>query len=82
MNATTAAAGRLLAAVGSGALARDAEVPMNVVFLLADENPTVEELYDLRRDPQELENLAGRPSWAPILARLRESWAQWRENAR
>jgi arylsulfatase A-like enzyme len=45
-------------------------------------DPVVEELYDLRRDPQELENLAGRPAWEPVLTRLRRSWSEWRERAR
>jgi arylsulfatase A-like enzyme len=47
-----------------------------------DSDPLIEELYDLRRDPQELANLAGRKSWEPVLIRLRESWAEWREKAR
>ena len=47
-----------------------------------DEDPAVEELYDLRRDPQELENLAGRGEWAPVLEGLRRSWSDWRAKAR
>jgi arylsulfatase A-like enzyme len=47
-----------------------------------ESDPVVEELYDLRRDPQELEDLAGRPSWDPVLARLRRSWLEGREKAR
>jgi arylsulfatase A-like enzyme len=47
-----------------------------------DTDPPVEELYDLRVDPQELDNLAGRPSWEPDLARLRQSWSEWTERAR
>jgi arylsulfatase A-like enzyme len=47
-----------------------------------DERPVIEELYDLGRDPQELENLAGRKEWEPVLTRLRQSWAEWQERAR
>jgi len=47
-----------------------------------DEDPAIEELYDLRRDPQELENLAGRAEWEPVLARLRQSWSEWQKKAR
>ncbi len=46
-----------------------------------DEDPALEELYDLRRDPQELENLAGRREWAPVLDELRQSWTEWRDKA-
>jgi arylsulfatase A-like enzyme len=44
--------------------------------------PVVEELYDLRRDPQELDNLAGRAEWTPMLETLRRSWQEWRVRAR
>jgi arylsulfatase A-like enzyme len=44
--------------------------------------PALEELYDLRRDPQELENLVGREEWTPVLDRLRQAWSDWREKAR
>jgi arylsulfatase A-like enzyme len=47
-----------------------------------DAEPAIEELYDLRRDPQELDNLAGRSEWEPVLERLRRSWEEWRERAR
>jgi arylsulfatase A-like enzyme len=43
--------------------------------------PAIEELYDLRRDPQELENLVGRREWKPVLDRLRQAWSDWREKA-
>jgi len=46
-----------------------------------DSDPLIEELYDLRVDPQELDNLAGRRSWEPVLARLRRSWSEWTERA-
>ncbi len=44
--------------------------------------PALEELYDLRRDPQELQNLAGREEWAPVLNELRKAWETWRQKAR
>jgi arylsulfatase A-like enzyme len=47
-----------------------------------DEEPAIEELYDLRNDPQELENLAGRGEWRPVLEKLRQSWEDWRVKAR
>jgi arylsulfatase A-like enzyme len=47
-----------------------------------DEDPALEELYDLRRDPQELDDLAGRGEWEPMLQELRRSWEEWREKAR
>lgn len=47
-----------------------------------DEDPALEELYDLRRDPSELENLARRAEWRPMLDTLRRSWEEWRAKAR
>jgi arylsulfatase A-like enzyme len=47
-----------------------------------DEDPALEELYDLRRDPLELENLAGRAEWRPMLDTLRRSWEGWQVAAR
>lgn len=47
-----------------------------------ESDPLIEELYDLRRDPQELENLAGRVEWEPVLCRLRQSSSGWQERAR
>jgi arylsulfatase A-like enzyme len=47
-----------------------------------DEDPAIEELYDLGQDPQELDNLAGRKEWEPVLEKLRRSWSEWREGAR
>jgi arylsulfatase A-like enzyme len=47
-----------------------------------DEDPNIEELYDLRRDPQELENLAGRAEWRPVLEKLRQSRQAWSQKAR
>jgi arylsulfatase A-like enzyme len=41
-----------------------------------DTEPLVEELYDLKTDPEELTNLLSKPDAAPELKRLRERWAQ------
>jgi arylsulfatase A-like enzyme len=40
------------------------------------------QLFDLQRDPGELENLAGRPAHAARQAALRERLAAWRQRAR
>jgi arylsulfatase A-like enzyme len=45
-------------------------------------DPVIEEVYDLQHDPMELENLAGRREWAPVLDELRQAWEEWREKAR
>jgi prepilin-type N-terminal cleavage/methylation domain-containing protein len=41
--------------------------------------PAVEELYDLRADPQEEHNLAGDPAHRDTLDRLRRRWAELRK---
>ena len=38
-----------------------------------DAKPAVEEVYDLKRDPEELKNLAG----TPMRAKLESRWRQW-----
>lgn len=48
-------------------------------FRYAGREPLHEELYDLRRDPFETENLAKRPEYQAMLARLRERWRIWRD---
>jgi hypothetical protein len=45
-------------------------------FLCAPSMPE-EELYDLQRDPHEINNLAGRPEHAETLDRLREQLENW-----
>lgn len=37
------------------------------------------QLFDLGRDPYEIENLAGRPEWAEIEGKLERELIQWRE---
>ena len=44
-----------------------------------DTDPLYEELYDLERDPQELQNLAAVSGYAAPLSELRQAWAQWRK---
>jgi len=44
-----------------------------------DEKP-VEELYDLEKDPDEMNNLALDPEYAPVLAKLRALEDQWQTN--
>ncbi len=60
-------------------LAADARdhVPPSARGWLAGRRPA-EELYDLRRDPHELDNLAGDADDADVLERLRAALATWR----
>lgn len=46
-------------------------------FELATAKRPAEELYDLRRDPEQLENIAGTPSSAAIQRRLRQDLDAW-----
>jgi arylsulfatase A-like enzyme len=39
-----------------------------------------EELYDLERDPYEMENLADRPEYGPLLEDMRQKLSQWRRS--
>jgi len=39
-----------------------------------------EELYDLQKDPYEMENLAGRPEYGLILEGMRQKLSQWRRS--
>ncbi|MEX0320606.1 MAG: sulfatase-like hydrolase/transferase [Puniceicoccaceae bacterium] len=47
-------------------------------------NPTkdVEELYDTKKDPHELNNLAGDPAYKEILERMRSAHKQWVKDTR
>jgi arylsulfatase A-like enzyme len=46
-------------------------------FQLATGRRPAEELYDLRRDPQQVENVAGRPAHGAAQQRLREELDRW-----
>lgn len=45
-----------------------------------DEQPPIEELYDLKADPLEGHNLAADPAYAQTLAALRTQWEKYRVN--
>lgn len=45
-----------------------------------DEDPLVEELYDLRKDPEEVQNLATDSNYQEELRRLRFRWQRWSES--
>jgi arylsulfatase A-like enzyme len=45
-------------------------------------DPPYEELYDLRTDPDEATNLAGKPEHRQTLETMRTKWAEWRERAK
>lgn len=47
----------------------------------ADQKP-VEELYDLRRDPDQLHNLAGDPDYAEVIHQMRLRESQWQAENR
>jgi len=47
-----------------------------------DVDPPYEELYDLRADPDEAHNLAGRPDQAKLLDEMRAKWRAWRKRAK
>ena len=40
----------------------------------------VEELYDLEKDPYEMENLAARPEYGPMLKDMRQELSRWRRS--
>ena len=44
-----------------------------------DENPLIEDLYDLRADPLDSHNLAADPEYGQTLARLQARWREYRE---
>jgi len=54
----------------------EGKLPPAAKLFLADRKP-VEELYDLSRDPHEIDNLAGDPKVAPVLERMRRAHQRW-----
>lgn len=56
--------------------------PQYKYIRFVDSDPLYEELYDLKSDPDEAHNLAGKPEHAATLKRMREKWAAWRERVK
>jgi N-sulfoglucosamine sulfohydrolase len=53
--------------------------PAAAAIVRAYQNRPAEELYDLRKDPHEMKNVAGDPANAELLASLRKQLAAWRK---
>jgi hypothetical protein len=47
-------------------------------FRLCFEKRPAEELYDLKEDPEQVDNVAGRPEYAGAQGRLRSALERWR----
>ncbi|HOM16147.1 MAG TPA: sulfatase [Thermoguttaceae bacterium] len=58
-------------------LQRQAEPAMAPFYQRAFAKRPAEELYDLRTDPDQLHNVAGKPEYADIQAKLRSRLEQW-----
>jgi uncharacterized sulfatase len=56
--------------------AEEGSLPLGAAWFAAEQKP-VEEMYDLKRDPHEVNNLADKPEYRPILERLREAHERW-----
>lgn len=54
----------------------DGNLPPEATLFMADSKPA-EELYDLTRDPHEVNNLASDPNYAAVLQRMRQVHLQW-----
>jgi uncharacterized sulfatase len=52
------------------------KLPPAARLFMSEEKP-LEELYDVERDPHEIENLAGSPAHAAVLERLRTTHERW-----
>lgn len=57
-------------------LARDGRMPQPVATFCAADKP-FEELYDLQRDPHEVDNVIGDPKNRPIVQRMRSAQREW-----
>jgi arylsulfatase A-like enzyme len=57
-------------------LKQEGRLSTRELTFFADQKP-VEELYDLGKDPEELNNLAKNPEYAPVLRTMRAHEAQW-----
>lgn len=57
-------------------LAGEGKLKPGLAYFMGD-HQALEELYDLRTDPDELHNLAGDPTYANTLARMREAHFAW-----
>ena len=54
----------------------EGKLPPEALLFMAPQKP-LEELYDLRNDPHEINNLAKSPSHQHILTRMRQAHVQW-----
>ena len=61
--------------------AEEGSLPPGAAWFAAESKP-VEELYDLESDPHEVDNLAGKPEYRPILERFREAHEKWMRDTR
>lgn len=57
-------------------LADAGELPPEAWWFTAEEKP-VEELYDLKKDPHEVNNLAGKKEYQKVLKRMRGAHQEW-----
>lgn len=62
-------------------LAKEDALPSGADWVVAESKP-VEELYDTKADPHEVNNLAGEPAYADTLDRLRKAHEAWMDDTR